>query len=597
MLPPLDSREIPTTFPDDLAAQITLARALRQSPAHCIAEGLLGLEDYGAEIFTDHALKVYISSRFGDGALERYVASLPQSGSMIEMAETDGWRATPLSFALASEDLVPGERFLYGPHFRIISNLIVRAIQGKGKKRLAFSLPFRHGKSVLGSIATPAWFMNNFPNLSCGICSATDSLSVGFNRQVRNILAARSEKFGFSLSTDSTSAHDFTTSLGGRCWQGSVGASIIGRGAELLVADDLIRGSEGGNSPTQLDAAWSWFTADFLPRSQNGGVILLIGTRWSENDIFGRLQSGYEGTVPSLWEFVSLPAIATTENGDLLGRKKGEALWPAKRPLSELETFRAGMSSEAWSLGFQQVPIEQTGIGKCCPNFDAALHVRESGFDPSLPIKVACDFNVDNFTVILAQHQEYIADRMRWLLCNERLQEITVLEEIVCNNQTTEGMADILIEKLRQYGKQVPGKLKVVFVGDAAGNQRKTSAASTAQTDWEILRQAFGKRTDVFQTKFDVHASNPSVKDTLDEVAMVLRNAAGHCLFHIDPRCRACIEDLRTCSWTRDAHGNPQPTIDKRIKERGHALDCIRYLVHSTAPRGAKAMYMRDVLR
>jgi hypothetical protein len=595
MLLPLDSRPIPD-FDPTLAAQIQIARSFRASPAMCAAESLLGYEDYGKSVFDDHVLRRYVTDRFGAPALEKYQAALPSVSGLLPMIDEGGWRASPLSTALSlGSDIVPGENFLYAPHHRVISNLVVRSIMGVGKRRIAVALPFRHGKSSMASIACPLWFLANFPHLNVGVCSHSESLSMGFTRIVRNVIAGRQDKFGFSLAADSQSVHDFHTSLGGRVWQGSVGSGIVGKGAELLVLDDLLRGTQEGTSPTALDAAWAWLCADALTRLQNQGVALFVTTRYSEKDPFGRLQSGYDGVDPDQWEFVSLPAIAE-EDDPITGRAAGEALWPAKRPLSELLSFKAGMSEEAWQLGFQQTTIENTGIGRCYPNFDPTIHVGETWFDPSLPIRVSFDFNVDGFACILAQAHEVVIDRKLWLLTNQRFLELSVLREIVLNNTTTETACETIGEVLRQYAKQCPRRLKIQITGDASGSQRRTSASPEAKNDWDQVRAYFNRRRDVFDTSYDIRSSNPGQKQRIDKLNSLIRNAGGMTLFKVAPSCKALIEDLKTVRWAKDASGNTLFNQSKKDPERTHTSDALGYMCMSVAG-GPQAYEMRESIR
>jgi hypothetical protein len=602
LIKPLDLLRIPDSFSNSLAASIRVARAIRESPALCAAEGLTGFSDYGKDIFDDRVCANYITDRFGVQALEQYLKSLPKVGDLAPMIDEGGWRASPLSLMMAlGNDIVPGSTAVYGAHLRAISNMIVRAFTVPGaKRRLCISCPVRHAKSTMCSIAAPLWAMANWPHLSVGLVSHSESIVAAWSRIVRNIILGRSERFGFGIADDSQAKQDWNTSLGGRLWIGSQGSGFIGKGASsLLVCDDIVRGTEAV-SPGQLDSTWNWLLADALTRLEPGAVVLLVGTRYDEQDPIGRLMTGHDGVDTSQWEFLHLPAICETEN-DFLGRKVGDALWENVRPKSELLTMKAGMSQEAWELAFQCRSIQASGIGRCFSAFDPATHVRPTWFDPSLPIRLSVDLNVDAFSWVIGQMQEFIADRVRWILCNERLWTLNVLEECILRNQATETAVEVVGEILRsKYASRAVGKLKLIITGDASGSARKTSGQAGQQgepmSDWDQIRNYFNRHTNTFRVSYDVRSSNPSVKSRIDRCNSLLRSADGRSLFSIDPSCKTLITDLKEVRWARDANGNPLPVQDKRDPLRSHASDALGYLV--MAAGGAPQAYaMKESIR
>ena len=100
-----------------------------------------------------------------------------------------------------------------------------------------------------------------------------------------------------------------------------------------LIIDDPLKNREEADSRLMRDKLWDWYASTAYTRLMPGGAVVLIQTRWHEDDLAGRLLNGEEQ-----WEVVSLPAIA--EPGDALGRREGEALWPAKYDAQALERIR-----------------------------------------------------------------------------------------------------------------------------------------------------------------------------------------------------------------------------------------------------------------
>jgi predicted phage terminase large subunit-like protein len=116
-----------------------------------------------------------------------------------------------------------------------------------------------------------------------------------------------------------------------------------------------VKGRAEADSQTIRDRIWDWYKADFWPRLKPGGRIVLIMTRWHEDDLAGRLIAEQE-TGGEAWEVLSLPAAKA---GDALGRAPGALLWP--------EWFRPEMFAEAkrdarnWSALYQQEPVPESG--------------------------------------------------------------------------------------------------------------------------------------------------------------------------------------------------------------------------------------------
>lgn len=137
-----------------------------------------------------------------------------------------------------------------------------------------------------------------------------------------------------------------------------VGGALTGKGADLLIVDDPIKNAEQANSATYREKMWDWWLSTAYTRLEPDGVALLIQTRWSIDDLAGRiLANPVEG---DQWEVLNLPAIA--EPGDALGRKEGEALWPERWPIKRLEAIRRRQEGSFWwSALYQQRPTPAEG--------------------------------------------------------------------------------------------------------------------------------------------------------------------------------------------------------------------------------------------
>jgi predicted phage terminase large subunit-like protein len=231
-------------------------------------------------------------------------------------------------------------------HQLIIDNLEL-LLTGKIKK-LAIITPPRHGKSTIGNVIAPAYALGRNPTETIITVSYGSELSEGFGRRVRNILSdpAFAEVFpGCKLSADSAAAYRFTTTQGGEYSATGRGGPITGRGASLLVLDDLIKDSSEANSDTVCRGVIEWLQHVCFTRLTPNGRVLAIATRWSERDPMGWIlqQAG--------WKVLHLPAIS--EKDDPLGREIGQALWPSHYPVEALEQIRGDVGPRVFQCLYQ----------------------------------------------------------------------------------------------------------------------------------------------------------------------------------------------------------------------------------------------------
>ena len=242
-------------------------------------------------------------------------------------------------------------------HLRIVSQL--EAIESGKQSRLIVCMPPRHGKSLLTSILYVAWYLGRHPDHDVIFVTYSQELSDYFGRQVRNLFADPIYQNIFRaarLSEDSAAIHRFATTRGGSYLAVGRGGSITGRGANLLIIDDPIKDHEEAHSETVRRDVYDFFTSVAYTRLAPGGKIVLIQTRWHEDDLAGLLLRGQGG---ERWELLSLPAIAELDDEY---RKEGEPLWPERFPLAELERIRAAIGPKAWTSLYQQRPSAAEGV-------------------------------------------------------------------------------------------------------------------------------------------------------------------------------------------------------------------------------------------
>lgn len=234
-----------------------------------------------------------------------------------------------------------------------------RMVVEKKSPRLMLFLPPRHGKSTLASIAYPAWHLGRNPSHEFISCSYSGSLAMGFSRKVRGLLREPSYKTAFKtrLDPESQSAEAWLTTGGGGFVAAGVGGGITGKGAHVLVIDDPVKNREDAESQNNRDANWDWYTSTAYTRLAPGGGVLVILTRWHDDDLAGRLlKATAEGG--DEWEVVRYPALAEEEEDY---RGYGEALHPERYDVSALDRIRKAVGPRDWSALYQQNPVSDDG--------------------------------------------------------------------------------------------------------------------------------------------------------------------------------------------------------------------------------------------
>lgn len=236
---------------------------------------------------------------------------------------------------------------------------VLHAVECGKKDRVIVTMPPRHGKSNLCSQFFPAWYLGRHPDHYVITSSYAQTLADDFGRKVRNLLAdpMHSTVFpGSQLSEDSASVQRFATTKGGQYYAVGRGGSITGRGGNLIVIDDPIKDREEANSERIRGLLHDWFTSVVYTRLMPAGKMLVIQTRWHEDDLAGWLLREH---MDDGWELFNMPAIAEKDEG---WRGEGDALWPDRYPVridpgekgTSLERIRKAIGSTDFTSLYQQ---------------------------------------------------------------------------------------------------------------------------------------------------------------------------------------------------------------------------------------------------
>ncbi len=231
----------------------------------------------------------------------------------------------------------------------------------KENSRLMVFLPPRHGKSMLVSHYFPAWYLGMFPDNRVILTAYEADFAASWGRRARDVLGEYGKPFfGIEVDDKSSAANrwDIKSHTGGMVTAG-VDGPITGKGADVLIIDDPVKNAEEANSQTFRDKTWEWYQSTAYTRLEPDASIVIIMTRWHEDDLAGRILNSMNEGNGEHWEVISLPALA--EERDILGRNPGEPLWPERYDLKKLEITKSTTGSYWWSSLYQQRPQPPEG--------------------------------------------------------------------------------------------------------------------------------------------------------------------------------------------------------------------------------------------
>lgn len=244
-------------------------------------------------------------------------------------------------------------------HLVVLCKVIDDVINGK-IDRLIVEMPPRHGKSMSLSRVLPAYFLGRYPDKEVVLTSYSSKLAESFGRTNRRVIKEFGKPlFGIQSSAvkDSNSEWEIEDHEGKAICVG-MDSAITGHGADLLILDDPIKGRAEAESESTRNNTFNTYNSVLRTRLHPGGAIIIILTRWHNDDLVGRLLNPEDG-VPEDWTIVRFPAIA--EEGDPLGREVGEALWEEWFSLEELCKLRDSLGTYEWSALYQQNPVPAIG--------------------------------------------------------------------------------------------------------------------------------------------------------------------------------------------------------------------------------------------
>ena len=269
-------------------------------------------------------------------------------------------------------------QYVADPFHVVIGELLDEMIAGTVKRGMIFAPP-QHGKSEAASVRFPAKWLGERPDEPVIISSYAANLAHSKSRQVRDIIESREYRTLYgdlspldvpvSTRDDQRAVDEWKLSpphRGGLRAAG-VGGGLAGHPAALAIIDDPLADWAESQSPTIRRKVMEWYQSVLRVRVWEHGAILIIMTRWNEEDLAGQLLKGQAHK----WEVLRLSAVAESQEErdknneyigllvglpDPVGRKEGEALAPNRFSIEALNEIRSDVGSMVWAAEYQQVP-------------------------------------------------------------------------------------------------------------------------------------------------------------------------------------------------------------------------------------------------
>jgi predicted phage terminase large subunit-like protein len=251
--------------------------------------------------------------------------------------------------------------------------------------RLIITMGPQEGKSTRVAQDTPTWKLADDPDARVVVASYGQALAVRNGRAIRRRIEGFSHLHGLTIAADNGAVHDWTLQghQGGVLSVG-IGSGLTGRPADVLVIDDPIKDRKEADSAVYRQSVWDWWTDVASTRLAPGAPVIIILTRWHEDDLAGRLLAAEDG---HLWRVVNIPAQADHDPAkgqtDPLGRQPGEYMTSArKRTPRQWEAIKVRSGARTWASLYQGRPAPAEGAlfkRDAWARYDSPLWIERDG--------------------------------------------------------------------------------------------------------------------------------------------------------------------------------------------------------------------------
>ena len=262
------------------------------------------------------------------------------------------------------------------PALRLIDKALAEAVETGG--RLIITIPPQEGKSSRVAVWLPIWALVRNPDTRIVSASYAESLAKRNSRTARDIVAAHGtggvdavtglpipDRLGIRVADGYSSAVAWSVEgYEGSYYATGIGGSLTGRSADLMIIDDPVKNMVEADSAREREKVWDWWTSVAVTRLAPGAAVVLIMTRWHEDDLAGRLIAQEQKLPPEhrRLKVMNIPAIAAEGVPDALNRPPGEPLVSARgRTPDDFFRTRDSVGSRTWAALYQGQPTPSEG--------------------------------------------------------------------------------------------------------------------------------------------------------------------------------------------------------------------------------------------
>lgn len=259
--------------------------------------------------------------------------------------------------------LCPGDEYRHNWHIDYLCYELSPILSNQSV-RLVVNMPPRSLKSLIVSVALPAWLLGHDPTMRVIVASYSDDLSRKHARDFRAVVESKWYRNAFPrmhVGRKNTESELTTTAQGFRLAT-SIDGTLTGRGGDVIIVDDPIKPADAASEVARTRVN-EWFESTLLSRldDKEKGNILIVMQRLHEDDLAGHVFA------KGLYKQISLPAIAVEAQefdigpGNVYRRKAGEALHPERESVETLIRVKAGVGSHIFAAQYQQSPVPKEG--------------------------------------------------------------------------------------------------------------------------------------------------------------------------------------------------------------------------------------------
>lgn len=431
----------------------------------------------------------------------------------------------------------PMKKFKWTARHHVYVREQLEKITSGETKRLMLFVPPRHGKSELVTVRYAVWRLAKEPGLNIIVGCYNQKLANRFSRKIKKLAESTIE-----ISRKKHAAEEWETAIGGSVKAVGVGAGITGFGGDLIIIDDPVKGRAVANSRNFRDKLWDWYKDDVHTRLEPGAAVVLIQTRWHDDDLAGRLLKDMEDGGEH-WNVVRLPALSeppalaggqsvtqttsrSTENtlipesssdidavavpaicppayaggsdsSDPLDRNEGEALWPERFSREDLLATKRRLGAWSFAALYQQRPVPEGGTLFKTEQFKNIVSKSPGGlrwargYDLAVSLKDSADYTA-SFRCAIDEKKGtlYIADGFRKKIEYPE-QRRFVIERMLAEKDTVHGIelalhGKALVQELRR-DKSIAGRVLRGIKVDSDKLMRAESWSSYAEEGRVVL--------------------------------------------------------------------------------------------------------------